>query len=199
MSKVEDIQQEIFHVEGLFVEFTTIGNILPDYYRRRTDGSKNVTQFIRDRLKKRYPDSDIRVHDGVGDVANGNYKISNLRLTYSHQWIREHWNSLLDLLNDEFELNKRMKRRIRGLKRELAAAENRDVSDSVEMDPYDVLQIETTATVDEIKAALQEKRRKNHPDFIDSMDTKIKEFANERMKEINLAYDQIKKERGMDV
>lgn len=61
------------------------------------------------------------------------------------------------------------------------------------MDPYKVLGIENTASDEEVKAAYRELVRKYHPD--NYHDNPLADLAEEKMKEINLAYDTILKQR----
>lgn len=61
-------------------------------------------------------------------------------------------------------------------------------------DPYKVLGVSREATDDEIKKAYRELARKYHPD--NYTDTNLAELAEEKMKEINEAYDQIQSERS---
>lgn len=56
-------------------------------------------------------------------------------------------------------------------------------------DPYSVLGVSRDATQDEIKEAYRELARKYHPDNYD--DSPLKDLAEEKMQEINDAYDQI--------
>ena len=56
-------------------------------------------------------------------------------------------------------------------------------------DPYKVLGVSPNATDDEIKKAYRELARKYHPD--NYTDTNLAELAEEKMKEVNEAYDQI--------
>lgn len=60
-------------------------------------------------------------------------------------------------------------------------------------DPYSVLGVSRDATEDEIKKAYRELARKYHPD--NYAGTNLAEVAEEKMKEINEAYDFIQKER----
>ena len=57
-------------------------------------------------------------------------------------------------------------------------------------DPYKVLGVSPTATDDEIKKAYYELARKYHPDNYSGSD--LADVAEEKMKEVNEAYDQIK-------
>lgn len=60
--------------------------------------------------------------------------------------------------------------------------------------PYKVLGIEPTATDDEVKKAYRELARKYHPD--NYAGNPLADLVEEKMKEINEAYDQIQKERS---
>ncbi len=61
-------------------------------------------------------------------------------------------------------------------------------------DPYEVLHIPNTATDEEVKKAYRELARKYHPD--NYHDNPLADLAQEKMKEINAAYDAIQKERN---
>ena len=61
-------------------------------------------------------------------------------------------------------------------------------------DPYSVLGIEPNATDEEVKSAYRKLARKYHPDNF--VDNPLADLAEEKMKEINEAYDQITKQRA---
>lgn len=61
-------------------------------------------------------------------------------------------------------------------------------------DPYSVLGVSPTADEDEIKRAYRELARKYHPD--NYQDNPLADLAEEKMKEVNEAYDTITRQRG---
>ncbi len=61
-------------------------------------------------------------------------------------------------------------------------------------DPYKVLDVDRNATDDEIKKAYRDLVRKYHPDKY--RDSDLADLATEKMKEINVAYDEIQKMRA---
>lgn len=62
-------------------------------------------------------------------------------------------------------------------------------------DPYSVLGVSPTASDEEIKNKYRELARKYHPDNYED-DNPLKELANEKMQEINAAYDEIQRIRA---
>ncbi len=63
---------------------------------------------------------------------------------------------------------------------------------------YKILEIEKTATDVEVKKAFRTMAKKYHPDKIQHMDEIHIKGAEAKFKEVQMAYDQIKKERGIN-
>ncbi|THD69433.1 molecular chaperone DjiA [Robertkochia marina] len=61
---------------------------------------------------------------------------------------------------------------------------------------YKILEIESTASVAEIKKAYRQMVKKYHPDKVRSQDEAIKKGAEDKFRQVQKAYEQIQKERG---
>ena len=62
---------------------------------------------------------------------------------------------------------------------------------------YKILEIDKTATNDEIKKAYRTMAKKYHPDRVNTENEAIKRGAEEKFKEVQKAYEQIQQERGL--
>jgi DnaJ like chaperone protein len=63
---------------------------------------------------------------------------------------------------------------------------------------YDVLEITSGATDEEVKKAYREMAKKHHPDKVAHLGEDIRKSATEKFQKISAAYDEIKKQRGMN-
>ena len=63
---------------------------------------------------------------------------------------------------------------------------------------YQILEISPEATEDEIKKAYKKMAMKYHPDRVSHLGEEVQKQANEKFKEVNNAYETIKKERGFN-
>ncbi|MCG2461597.1 molecular chaperone DjiA [Flavobacteriaceae bacterium F89] len=64
---------------------------------------------------------------------------------------------------------------------------------------YKILEIEKTATDDEVKSAYRTMAKKYHPDRVNTQDEAIKQGAEEKFKEVQKAYEEIQAERGRNL
>ncbi len=62
---------------------------------------------------------------------------------------------------------------------------------------YKILEIEKSATDDEVKKAYRTMAKKYHPDRVNTENEAIKKGAEEKFKEVQKAYETIQKERGL--
>jgi len=62
---------------------------------------------------------------------------------------------------------------------------------------YKILEIERTATDEEVKKAYRNMAKKYHPDRVNTQDEAIKRGAEEKFKEVQKAYEAIQQERGI--
>lgn len=62
---------------------------------------------------------------------------------------------------------------------------------------YTVLEVSSTASDDEVKRAYRTAAIKYHPDKVAHLGPEIQKSANERFRQVNEAYDKIKKARGL--
>lgn len=63
---------------------------------------------------------------------------------------------------------------------------------------YKILEITPQATDEEVRKAYKRMAVKHHPDKVHHLGEDVQKAANEKFKEVNAAYDQIKKERGLN-
>jgi DnaJ like chaperone protein len=62
---------------------------------------------------------------------------------------------------------------------------------------FKILEIESTATDDEVKKAYRKMAMKYHPDKVRGLGEQHEKSANEKFLKVQEAYEQIKKERGI--
>lgn len=62
---------------------------------------------------------------------------------------------------------------------------------------YTILEIERSATDEQVKKAYRNMAKKYHPDRVNTQDEAIRKGAEEKFKQVQKAYEQIQKERGL--
>ena len=73
----------------------------------------------------------------------------------------------------------------------------RNSNTSYNGDPFTILGVSPNANDDEIRDAYREQSKKNHPDLVTHMSSDFQKLAEEKLKEINWAYNEIKKIRKL--
>jgi DnaJ like chaperone protein len=63
---------------------------------------------------------------------------------------------------------------------------------------YKILELAPQATDEDVRKAYKRMAIKHHPDKVGHLGEDVQKAANDKFKEVNAAYDQIKKERGMN-
>ncbi|MCX6268473.1 MAG: TerB family tellurite resistance protein [Bacteroidetes bacterium] len=63
---------------------------------------------------------------------------------------------------------------------------------------YDILEITSNATDEEVKKAYREMAKKHHPDKVAHLGEDIRKSATEKFQKVSAAYDEIKKQRGIN-
>jgi DnaJ like chaperone protein len=63
---------------------------------------------------------------------------------------------------------------------------------------YEVLEITSEVTDDEVKRAYREMAKKHHPDKVANLGEDVRRAATEKFQKISAAYEEIKKQRGMN-
>lgn len=63
---------------------------------------------------------------------------------------------------------------------------------------YKILEIDSSVSDEEVKKAYRRMAMKYHPDKVSHLGEDFKQVANEKFKKVKAAYDQIKKERGIN-
>lgn len=154
-------------------------------------GAQQASQLLillRDALKQEIP-----VHDVVAQIRHNMPHPVRLQLVHY----------LVGLANSDGQIDRSeldlLKRIAQGL-----GISDKDLSSLSAMfrsaDPgaaYQVLEIERTATDEEVKKAYRRMAMKYHPDKVAQLGEEVQKAANEKFKKVQEAYEAVQRERGM--
>lgn len=151
------------------------------------DGAQEALIMLRDLLKQ-----DIPVQDVCKQIAsNVDYssRLQLLHFLFGLAYADGHFDPAEGRLIDEISFH--------------MGITSKDVDSIQSMfkntigDLYKVLEIDSTATNEEVKKAYRAMAVKYHPDKVAYLGEDVKKAANEKFQKLNDAYEKIKKERGM--
>lgn len=165
-------------------------------FLRKNFGEEKATQnllILKEILNKDIPLSDVCSQ--IKSFMNYSYRLQLLNLLFGLAAADGEMNEaevkviaeisyLLDINSADYESIKAMFGQVKGfgIKKE---------------DNYKILEIETTATDDEVKKAYRKMAMKHHPDKVANLGPEIQKDAQEKFRKILEAYEAIKAERGM--
>jgi DnaJ like chaperone protein len=78
-----------------------------------------------------------------------------------------------------------------------STSSNNRSTNNIEND-YKILEIDTSASDDDVKKAYRKQAMKHHPDKVNHLGDDIRKAAEERFAKLNESYERIKKSRGMN-
>jgi len=163
-----------------------------------------VKAFIRRNFGESAVPEAMRILDGlnrqnINIYAVGGQIASNMN--YSQRLQLFHY--LVELANADGQICKEEK----SVLESIASAIRLNASDAAStiamyyrdtLSAYAVLEIQSSATDDEVKAAYRRMAMKNHPDKVASLGPEVQKAAEEKFRKIQNAYETIKKQRGMN-
>lgn len=151
------------------------------------DGAQEALVMLRDLLKQ-----DIPVQDVCKQIASNVDYSSRLQLMhflFGLAYADGHFDAAEGRLIDEMALHM-------GITAGDLESIRSMFKNTIE-DLYKILEIDSTATNEEVKKAYRAMAVKYHPDKVAYLGEDVKKAANEKFQKLNEAYEKIKKERGM--
>lgn len=152
-----------------------------------TDGAQEALTLLKDMLNQEIP-----VHDVCRQIASHVDYSSRLQLLHF----------LFGLANADGRFVPAEEQLITLIARSMGITE-RDMESVNSMfkdtreDLYKILEIDSSASDEEVKKAYRRMAAKYHPDKVAYLGEDVKKAANEKFQKLNAAYEKIKKERGM--
>lgn len=164
-----------------------------DYVRdfvRKNFGEDSVQEAMR--LLRQMLEKDVNIYEVGPQIA--------MYMNYSQRLQLFHYLVQIALADGEFSGSEKSVLEAIGTTIGLSGA---DVSSVISMfykdtgSAYTVLEISPSATDDEVRAAYRRMAMKNHPDKVATLGPEVQKAAAEKFRQVQEAYDAIKKERGM--
>lgn len=150
-------------------------------------GAKEALIMLKDLLKQEIPIYDVC--EQITDHVNYSQRLQLLHflydLGYADGQLTADEEKVLNLISNGLHINISDRESIRSM-----------FKNTIE-DLYKVLEIDSTASDEEVKKAYRRMAMKYHPDKVATLGEDIKRAANEKFQKLNSAYEKIKKERGM--
>ncbi|HUX97804.1 MAG TPA: TerB family tellurite resistance protein [Bacteroidales bacterium] len=152
------------------------------------ESAKEATLLLKDILKQ-----DIMVKDICIQISNNMDYSSRLQLLHLLFNV-----SLADgvINNAEFDLIEKISGALGISTNDFVSIRNMFIPETDSS--YKILEIERTASNDEVKKAYRKMAMKYHPDKVSHLGDDFRKTADEKFKKVNEAYDKIKKERNMN-
>jgi len=170
------LKSELAHVKGFFSQ-----NFGPEV-------SKQYIGLIGKMIKKQIPAHDAARQ--IGQYMDMAQRLQLLHYLYGVAAADGHVHSKEVEIIERIALNMRVPQRdVDSIK----AMFYKEVGSS-----YTILEIDASASNDEIKKAYRRMAKRYHPDKVATLGEEVKRGATEKFKQVQEAYEQIKKERGMN-
>lgn len=152
------------------------------------EGAREALTILKDLLKQEIPVKDVS--EQIGEKVDYASKLQLLHFLYglSHADGRmdEHELKLIDVIATSFGVENTDRESIKSM----FLANTLDSA-------YKILDVDPTASNEEIKKAYRSMALKYHPDKVAYLGEEFRAAANEKFQKLNEAYEKIKKERGI--
>ena len=162
-----------------------------------------VREFVRQNFGDAAVDEAMRILDGLNaqqvDIYSVGRQIASY-MNYSQRLQLFHFLTRIAIADGNFQKSEK------SVLESIASAIGLSPSDAASViamyykdseSAYSVLGISPDATDDEVKSAYRRMAMKNHPDKVATLGPEVQKAAEEKFKQVQQAYETIKKERGM--